>query len=130
MKIERTGFNGEACRRRALATAMELARSAEGIIIPATKEEVGCLESGGEPDDRTLRLAMQEREALMTLSVASRRPMACASEDGGCKSPSSANVVLKGGGDCYEVRVFSGRPVKMPPQRLRDILDLYQMVSA
>jgi len=130
LRIGRTALSDAACRMKALAGAREVARTMQGVIIPATAEEVASLEWGTRLEERTFLLAQAEHEALGPLSIAGRRRLTCALEGATERTGSAADVVLRNEGEVFSVKMLSGRAVKMTPQRLRDLLDSYEMVVA
>jgi hypothetical protein len=130
LRVRRTAFSDETCRRKALARALEVAKSVPGVIVPATEEEVSCLEWGKELEERVLAAAKAEREALAPLVIAGKRRLTCALEGSTGGTASAADVVLRNDGEFATVKLLSGRAVAMEPQRLRDLLDVYEMVVA
>lgn len=130
LRVGRTAFSDTACRNMALAGALEIAKSAPGVIVPATAEEVRCLEWGTELEERVVLSAKAEREALAPLSIAGKRRLTCALDGAAEGVGFAADVILRGEGKLCSVKMLSGRAVTMTPQRLRDLLDAYGMVVA
>ncbi len=130
LRVGRTAFSDETCRKKALAEALEIARSAPGVIVPASAEEVWCLEGGTELEERVVSSMKAEREALAALSIAGKRRLTCALEGAAEGVGSVADVILRDEGKFFSVKMLSGRAVMMTPQRLRDLLDAYEMVAA
>jgi hypothetical protein len=130
LRIGRTASSDAACRVKALAGAREVAKTMQGVIVPATAEEVASLEWGTRLEERIVSLTKAEREALGPLSIAGRRRLTCAMQGAAEGARSAADVVLRNEGEVFSVKMLSGRTVKMTPQRLRDLLDSYEMVVA
>jgi hypothetical protein len=130
IRVARTAFSDAACRNRAFAGALDVARSAPGVIVPATAEEVRCLEWGTELEEWVVSSAKAEREALAPLSIAGKRRLTCALEGAAEGLGSATDVILRDEGRLCSVKMLSGRAVTMTRQRLRDLLDAYGMVVA
>jgi len=130
LRVGRMGFSDWACRSRALAEALEVARTSPGVMVPATAEEVRSLERGTAPEEWVVSSAKVEREALVALSIAGKRRLTCALEGSAEARDLAVDVVLRNESGLFSVKVLSGRAITMTPQRLRDLLDLYGMVVA
>jgi hypothetical protein len=130
LRVRSIAFTDRACREKAFARAMEEAREAPGVVVPATAEEAICLEAGSDLSEGAVRTATDEKVALAGLSVASRRVLTCSLAGAPLGRGRASDVVIGENGRTPSVKVLSGRPITMRRERLRDMLDLYGMVVA
>jgi len=128
LRVRTIGPSDSACRAGALRRAMEVAKLRSGIVVPATIEEVRCLEANSEPGESIAKLANMERSSLTALSVAMKRTLSCASEGAKPNGGYAADVIIRDVGDACSVRILSSRPIPMDRERLNDLLDLYGIV--
>jgi hypothetical protein len=123
-------FSDRGCREKAFRMASKAMKAGPGTAIPAMAEEIRCIQAGSSLSEEVVRAAKEERVALAALSVASKRRLSCAEEGATRVGGRLADVVIRELGDAWSVKVLSGSAVPMQRERLRDLLDLYDMFVA
>jgi len=130
LRVRSFALTDKAFRKKAFGRAMEVARGAPGVVVPATAEEVKCLEAGSDLAEGAQKAATEEKVAFAGLSVASKRTLTCSLVGAFPVGGRASDVIIVDLGESCSVKVLSGRPVVVRRERLRDILDLYGMVVA